>query len=64
MDQFVVDLGPQAQVAPGERAVLFGSGAGGEPGAQDWAESAGTISYEIVSRMSSRISRRYRGGSV
>ena len=64
MDQFVVDLGPSAQVAPGERAVLFGSGAGGEPGAQDWAEAAETISYEIVSRMSSRIVRRYRGGSL
>ncbi len=61
MDQFTVDLGPHGPVPrAGERAVLFGSGAEGEPTAQDWAEAAGTINYEIVTRIAARIPRTYR----
>jgi alanine racemase len=41
--------------------VLFGPGDDGEPTAQDWAEAAGTISYEIVTRLGTRIARRYLG---
>jgi alanine racemase len=41
--------------------VLFGSGAHGEPTAQDWAEACGTISYEIVTAMGGRMRRRYVG---
>lgn len=63
MDQFTIDLGPSRpdhpEVVPGERAVLFGTGANGEPTAQDWADAAGTISYEIVARMGARIPRTY-----
>ena len=62
MDQFVVDVG-DLPVAEGDRVVLFGSGENGEPTAQDWAEAAGTISYEIVGRMSGRLPRIYRGQS-
>lgn len=62
MDQVVVDLGPDAgDVREGDEVVLFGPGDDGEPTAQDWAEAAGTISYEIVARMSSRLPRRYTG---
>ncbi|PPK97578.1 alanine racemase [Kineococcus xinjiangensis] len=68
MDQFVVDLGsgPDAvAAAAGDRAVLFGPGAAAgrpqEPTAQDWAEAAGTISYEIVSRLGARVPRRWTG---
>ncbi len=60
MDQFVVDVGDQ-QVQAGDRVVLFGPGDGGEPTAQDWADATGTISYEIVTRMSSRLPRIYEG---
>ena len=61
MDQFTVDLGPDGPVPQvGERAVLFGSGAEGEPTAQDWAEAAGTINYEIVARIAARLPRTYR----
>lgn len=62
MDQFTLDLGPEGPVhQAGERAVLFGTGAGGEPTAQDWAEAAGTINYEIVTRIgATRIPRSYR----
>lgn len=62
MDQFVVDV-EDLPVAEGDRVVLFGSGENGEPTAQDWAEAAGTISYEIVGRMSGRLPRIYRGQS-
>jgi alanine racemase len=64
MDQFVVDLGtsrPDAASA-GDEVVLFGAGDDREPTAQDWAEAAGTISYEIVTRVGARLPRRYTGG--
>ncbi len=60
MDQFVVDVGDQA-VAAGDPVVLFGSGHDGEPTAQDWAEAAETIHYEIVTRVGPRVPRRYVG---
>jgi alanine racemase len=63
MDQIVLDVGLDAEVAAGDVAVLFGPGTDGEPTAQDWAEAAGTISYEIVSRIGSRVPRRYLGGA-
>ncbi|MGV9456325.1 alanine racemase [Streptomyces sp. NPDC003635] len=58
MDQFVVDLGGD-EPEPGERAVLFGPGDGGEPTAEDWAQAAGTIAYEIVTRIGTRVPRVY-----
>ena len=58
MDQFVVDLGGDLPPA-GQDVVLFGSGQDGEPTAQDWAEASGTISYEIVTRVGGRLTRRY-----
>ncbi len=63
MDQFMLELG-DASVAAGEPVHLFGSGAGGEPTAQDWAEATGTISYEIVTRVGPRVPRRYVGAVV
>jgi alanine racemase len=47
MDQVVVDCGDDT-VREGDRAVLFGPGAEGEPTAQDWADELGTIHYEVV----------------
>ena len=61
MDQFVVDLGGDSAAA-GDDVVLFGSGADGEPTAQDWAEACGTISYEIVTRIGGRMTRRHVDG--
>ncbi|MEV6326467.1 alanine racemase [Streptomyces sp. NPDC051909] len=60
MDQFVVDLGGDAP-EPGTEAVLFGPGDRGEPTAQDWAEAADTIAYEIVTRIGARVPRVYMG---
>ncbi|WP_037626937.1 alanine racemase [Streptomyces aureus] len=58
MDQFVVDLGGD-EPEPGAPAVLFGPGDGGEPTAEDWARAAGTIAYEIVTRIGTRVPRVY-----
>jgi alanine racemase len=58
MDQFVVDLGGD-EPATGTRAVLFGPGDRGEPTAEDWAQASGTIAYEIVTRIGTRVPRVY-----
>jgi alanine racemase len=60
MDQIVVDVGDLA-VAPGDPVVLFGPGRDGEPTAQDWADAAATIHYEIVTRVGPRVERVYVG---
>ena len=60
MDQFVIDLGQDGSgVREGDRAVLFGTGSGGEPTALDWAQLAGTIDYEILTAIGGRRTRRY-----
>lgn len=56
MDQFVVDLEGEALEA-GTEAVLFGPGDRGEPSAEDWAQAADTIAYEIVTRIGARVPR-------
>jgi alanine racemase len=61
MDQFVIDFGDEP-VAPGDEVVLFGPGDHGEPTAQEWGERLGTISYEIVTGIGSRVPRTYQGG--
>ncbi len=58
MDQFVVDLGGE-RLEAGAEAVLFGPGDRGEPTAEDWAQAAGTIAYEIVTRIGTRVPRVY-----
>jgi len=62
MDQFIVDLGPASGAQAGDLVTLFGAGESGEPTAQDWAQATGTISYEIISRIGSRVPRVYIGG--
>ena len=77
MDQFMVDLGQaegspgtptarsgQAPATPGDIATLFGSGVGGEALADDWAQAAGTINYEIVTHLGAHIPRIYRDGAA
>lgn len=61
MDQLVVDCGDH-EPAPGAEVVLFGPGALGEPTAREWADTLGTIDYEIVTGMyRPRVRRTYRG---
>ncbi|MEO5311340.1 alanine racemase [Corynebacterium sp. c24Ua_83] len=70
MDQIVVELGPAdgaegaadgaADVKPGDWAVIFGQGG---TSADDFAELAGTISYEVLTMpRGSRIKRVFKGG--
>lgn len=61
MDQIMIDLGPDFGGAAGDEVVLIGRGDRGEPTAQDWAHAAGTINYEIVTRMAPRAPRCYVG---
>ncbi|MGW3205849.1 alanine racemase [Streptomyces sp. NPDC001135] len=61
MDQFVVDLGGD-EPEVGAEAVLFGPGDRGEPTAEDWAQACGTIAYEIVTRIGTRVPRVYVNG--
>ncbi|WP_404439339.1 alanine racemase [Microbacterium aerolatum] len=56
MDQFVVDVG-DAHVAVGDEVVLFGDPTLGVPSATEWANAAGTINYEIVTRVGNRVPR-------
>ncbi|MBC7441842.1 MAG: hypothetical protein H7311_04875, partial [Ramlibacter sp.] len=58
MDQFVVSVG-QEGVAVGDQVVLFGDPETGVPSATEWAEAAGTINYEIVTRIGRRVPRTY-----
>lgn len=58
MDQFMVDLGPESLAAPGDRVLLFGPEAGA-PTAESLATLAGTIPYEILTRVSPRVPRIY-----
>ncbi|MFF8907080.1 alanine racemase [Streptomyces olivaceoviridis] len=62
MDQFVVDLGGD-EPPVGSEAVLFGPGDRGEPTAEDWAQACGTIAYEIVTRIGTRVPRVYVNAS-
>jgi len=68
MDQLVVDLTPVAGASPldiprwGDEVVLFGSPSAGHPSATDWGRAAGTIDYEIVTRISTRVQRVVVGG--
>ncbi|MDK1327012.1 alanine racemase [Arthrobacter sp. zg-Y1143] len=62
MDQMVIDLHrtgiagtPESLV--GHEAVLFGGE--GAPGVDEWASAAGSINYEIITRISGRVPRRY-----
>jgi alanine racemase len=59
MDQFVVELGAGRVAQPGEEVIIFGSGDHGEPTAADWAAWCDTIGYEIVTRIGTRVPRRY-----
>ena len=66
MDQLVVDLEEPGLADPargilGGSAVLFGSG--DNPPVEEWAAAAQTINYEIVTRISPRVIRIYRGGA-
>ncbi|MFI0417704.1 alanine racemase [Spongiactinospora sp. 9N601] len=58
MDQFMIDVGDDA-LSLGDEVIIFGPGEYGEPTAQEWADRLGTISYEIVTGVGTRVPRIY-----
>ncbi|MEU4578218.1 alanine racemase [Nonomuraea sp. ATR24] len=60
MDQFMIDVGDDP-LAAGDEVILFGPGGQGEPTAQEWADTLGTITHEIVTRIGARVPRVYEG---
>jgi alanine racemase len=62
MDQLLVDCGPpdaDAPVQAGDEVVLIGEQAGRRIEVAEWADRLGTIPYEVVCAISSRVRRRY-----
>ncbi|MFA5787165.1 MAG: alanine racemase [Actinomycetota bacterium] len=62
MDQVVLDCG-QDRVEIGDEVVLLGEQAGERITAVDWAEALGTIAYEVLAGVRSRIPRVYVEGA-
>ena len=60
MDQLIVDCGDR-EVAAGDEVVLLGRQGDEQVSAWELAASAGTVAYEIVSRIGPRVPREYRG---
>ncbi|HLW45399.1 MAG TPA: alanine racemase [Acidimicrobiales bacterium] len=61
MDQIVVDCGPASPVAPGDEVTLIGRQDGEEITAADWAARLGTIAYEVLCGVGTRVPRVYAG---
>ncbi|WP_285116434.1 alanine racemase [Leifsonia sp. fls2-241-R2A-40a] len=57
-DSMLVDAGPH-RVEVGDTAVLFGSGADGEPTAEKYADWAETIADEMITGVAARVPRVY-----
>lgn len=62
MDMTLLDVTAVTGVAVGEEVVLLGRQGGGEVGARELAERAGTIPYEVLCRLGQRLPRRYFEG--
>jgi alanine racemase len=59
MDQCMIDVGHINGVSPGDEVTLFGSGGGETIPVEEIAKLTGTISYEIVCMVNSRVPRFY-----
>ncbi len=61
MDQHTADVSEAGEVRPGDEAVLVGRQGGAWLGADDVARAVGTISYEVLCSVSSRVPRLRTG---
>jgi alanine racemase len=61
MDQMIIDAG-DARIEEGDEVVVLGDGTTG-PSAEEWAAWAGTINYEIVTRVGARVDRELRAAT-
>jgi alanine racemase len=59
MDFIMVDAGSDAEAEPGAVATLIGSDGGEQITVDEVAGWAGTVSYEILTRLGPRLDRRY-----
>ncbi|MGI8593015.1 MAG: alanine racemase [Solirubrobacteraceae bacterium] len=59
MDNVTVDVGPEPDVRPGDRAVLIGEDGGERILAEEWARRLGTINYEITCGLTARVPREH-----
>ncbi|GIU84306.1 MAG: alanine racemase [Acidimicrobiales bacterium] len=59
MDQLVIDVGEELDVAKGDEVVLIGSQGHARVTADEWAEKLGTINYEVVCGITPRVPREY-----
>ncbi len=63
MDQIVLDCGPPGpgSPSPGDEVVLLGRQGSEMVDASEWAQAAGTITYEILTGIGGRVPRRHVG---
>ena len=59
MDNITIDLGPETEVVPGDRAVLIGEDGGERILCEDVARRLDTINYEITCGLSQRVRRAH-----
>jgi alanine racemase len=66
MDQITIDCGPASAgtVRAGDEVVLLGSQGQASVTAQDWADRTGTITYEVLCGISSRVPRCVRDATA
>ncbi len=64
MDYLTVDVGHVPGVSVGDEVVLLGRAGPEEVSAQELADRAGTIVYEVLTRLGKRVTRVYRGGAA
>ena len=62
MDYLMVDCGPDPRVRRGDEVVLLGRQGDQEITADEWARHLGTISYEVLTGVGTRVPRVYVGG--
>jgi alanine racemase len=59
MDQIMVDLGPDGTAYNGDEVLLLGARDGVSIDAQELADWAGTIAYEVLTGINTRVPRTY-----
>ena len=64
MDQLMVDIGPDGEAYNGDEVVLIGSQGEASITADELARWAGTITYEVLTNINTRVERRYIGAGT
>jgi alanine racemase len=62
MDQITVDCGDDTGVSPGDEVVLLGRQGHETVDAWEWARLVGTIAYEVLCGIGTRVPRTYLSG--